>query len=135
MITFVIILPCKNLFTAQPTARLDSPEVSVQRGTQKTVMCEVLCFYPKDISVQWVVQSSRTNQGIILEKGMCTSDPIRNGDGTFNVTSFLTLNPSANEHGNEYSCIVKHRSIETQLNETFTLSLTGTLWMCFLFLT
>ncbi|KAE8605970.1 hypothetical protein XENTR_v10010541 [Xenopus tropicalis] len=61
---------------------------------------------------------------ISLDKGSCTGETSGNGDGTFNVTSQLSIKPSLEDDGRRYYCIIKHRSLDTELKLDFTLSVT-----------
>uniref|UniRef100_A0A6I8Q3I3 Ig-like domain-containing protein n=1 Tax=Xenopus tropicalis TaxID=8364 RepID=A0A6I8Q3I3_XENTR len=107
----------------QPTGSLQSVPSSVLLGTEKTVQCAVGGFYPKDITIQWMKWLSETNC-ISLDKGSCTGETSGNGDGTFNVTSQLSIKPSLEDDGRRYYCIIKHRSLDTELKLDFTLSVT-----------
>ncbi|OCT83532.1 uncharacterized protein LOC108713701 [Xenopus laevis] len=107
--------------SVQPTTKLEPPDVNVLLGTEKTVQCAANGFYPKDITIQWVKRLSETNC-ISLDKDSCTGDTSGNEDGTFNVTSHLTITPTLEDDGRRYLCIIKHRSLENELKLNFTLS-------------
>eukprot|EP00079_Xenopus_tropicalis_P013142 XP_002941109.2 PREDICTED: uncharacterized protein LOC100498173 [Xenopus tropicalis] len=109
--------------SVQPTGTLAPPHVVVETGAERTVTCEANGFYPKDITIQWVKYLS-DSQCLPLNKGTCTGDQIGNKDGTFNVSSHLTINPSLEEDGDQYSCVISHRSLEKEEKLNFTLTVT-----------
>uniref|UniRef100_A0A803KKW8 Ig-like domain-containing protein n=1 Tax=Xenopus tropicalis TaxID=8364 RepID=A0A803KKW8_XENTR len=109
--------------SVQPTVSLQYTDLSILLETEKTVQCAVGGFYPKDIKIKWVKRLSETNC-ISLDKESCTGDTSGNEDGTFNVTSHLTIKPSLEDHGIRYLCVIEHRSLDTELKLGFTLSVT-----------
>lgn len=50
---------------------------------------------------------------------------MKNEDGTFNITSKLRLQPSSQDNGNIYSCIVEHKSFPKNLLPSVELLVTG----------
>ncbi|OCT82138.1 uncharacterized protein LOC108714948 [Xenopus laevis] len=107
--------------SVQPTGIVAPTDVVVQTGSEKSVMCEANGFYPKDITIQWVKYLNDSNC-VPLNKGTCTTDPIGNKDGTFNISSHLTVTPRLDEDGDEYSCIISHRSLKKEQKLNFTLT-------------
>ncbi|XP_041445581.1 uncharacterized protein LOC108713436 [Xenopus laevis] len=106
--------------SAQPIITLDPQHlVSIELGTEKTILCEAKGFYPGEIKLQWVKHLSPRRHEV-LDAGTCFRDPKLNKDGTFNVTSHLTLKPLLVDNGSNYSCVVKHKSTDTRLHN-FTL--------------
>ncbi|MEE6524129.1 hypothetical protein FKM82_023399 [Ascaphus truei] len=114
--------------SALPTSKVTPPKVVVEIGTEKTVMCEVDMFYPQPVKIRWVQYHKTTFSCVALEKATCTGSPVGNADGTFNVTSHLTLNPSFQDDGNVYWCIVQHTSFVGELVHNFTLTVKGNYW-------
>ncbi|XP_075043668.1 uncharacterized protein LOC142103524 [Mixophyes fleayi] len=110
--------------SARPSATLTPGDISIELGTEKSVLCEVTNFYPQLVVIRWVRHSKDPPGCVALDRGTCTSVPATNGDKTFNVTSHLTLNPTRGDDGNKYSCIVTHRSLDTELVRNFTLTVT-----------
>ncbi|KAE8605968.1 hypothetical protein XENTR_v10010539 [Xenopus tropicalis] len=109
--------------SAQPITTLEPPHfVAIDLGTEKTILCEAKGFYPGAIKLQWVKHLGPSRQEV-LDAGTCFRDPVLTSDGTFNVTSQLTLKPLLGDNGNNYSCRIKHKSAEQQLN--FTLVVKG----------
>ncbi|KAM4017936.1 uncharacterized protein ACNLHF_007459 isoform 2-T2 [Anomaloglossus baeobatrachus] len=110
--------------SAAPSAVLTPGDtVSVELENEKVVSCEVSNFYPKNITIQWV-RHERDSKCVVLERGTCTGDSVIIADGTFSVTSHLTLYPALQDSGYRYSCLVKHRSLHQDLMKNFTLTVT-----------
>ncbi|KAM4018401.1 uncharacterized protein ACNLHF_007760 isoform 2-T2 [Anomaloglossus baeobatrachus] len=110
--------------SAAPSAVLTTGDtVSVELENEKVVSCEVSNFYPKNITIQWV-RHDRDSKCVVLERETCTGDSVVNTDGTFSVTSHLTLYPALQDSGYRYSCLVKHRSLHQDLMKNFTLTVT-----------
>ncbi|XP_075043671.1 uncharacterized protein LOC142103527 isoform X2 [Mixophyes fleayi] len=105
------------------SATLTPGDISIELGTEKSVLCEVTNLYPKSAFVRWVRYIKDPPGCVVLDRGTCTTDAV-NGDATFNVTSHLTLNPTTKDDGNNYSCIVTHRSLKKDLVMNFTLTVT-----------
>ncbi|XP_063800153.1 uncharacterized protein LOC134968588 isoform X2 [Pseudophryne corroboree] len=111
--------------SARPSASLTPGDISVLLGTERSVMCEATNFYPQPVTIRWFRHNKGSPGCVALDRGICNTDPVTNGDDTFNVTSHLTLHPtSMDDDGNKYSCIVSHRSRKSDLVRTFTLTVT-----------
>ncbi|XP_041445582.1 uncharacterized protein LOC108713437 [Xenopus laevis] len=101
--------------SAQPIITLEPQHlVAIELETEKTILCEAKGFYPGEIKLQWVKHLSPRRHEV-LDAGTCFRDPKLNKDGTFNVTSHLTLKPLLVDNGSNYSCVVKHKSTDTRL--------------------
>uniref|UniRef100_A0A8C6Y550 Ig-like domain-containing protein n=1 Tax=Naja naja TaxID=35670 RepID=A0A8C6Y550_NAJNA len=92
----------------------------------KTLTCTVNKFYPDSIVILWQKHSKHTSDKSVLAEDICMGTSVRNGDGTYNTTSKLRLQPSSQDQGNVYNCIVKHKSFASYPVYTVTLTVTGT---------
>ncbi|KAJ1177106.1 hypothetical protein NDU88_002368 [Pleurodeles waltl] len=103
--------------SAQPISSLLPKEVEVQIGTEKSVSCRMEGFYPQAFEISWW-----TSKYGVISEDTCTGYPEKNQDGTYNVTSYLRLQPSIEDNKNIYTCIVQHRSLSVplMLNTTLT---------------
>ncbi|CAI9555180.1 unnamed protein product [Staurois parvus] len=107
-----------------PSAYLTPNDLTIESGSEKTVTCEVHTFYPKDVSIRWGQYRKGSSDCELLEIWTCVKNVLTNSDGTYNVTSLLTLNPKKEDDGNTYSCIISHRSLRTELSRNLTLTVT-----------
>ncbi|KAM4617119.1 natural cytotoxicity triggering receptor 3 ligand 1 [Discoglossus pictus] len=96
---------------APPIAEVLPSPLIIAIMTEKSVVCEARNFYPEPLRLKWVQYLKDNNSCIALEKKTCTGSPVKNPDGTYNVTSHLTLTPSKEDDGNKYACILEHKTI------------------------
>ncbi|XP_030056926.1 uncharacterized protein LOC115468917 isoform X2 [Microcaecilia unicolor] len=108
--------------SANPKVALSSSEITVEAGTEKSVMCLVNQFYPSSIQVRWFeISGNRENE---VTTGICTGSLADNIDGTFNVISRLRLKASLKDHEKKYACSVEHRTLINNIFLTATLHVT-----------
>ncbi|XP_048850207.1 major histocompatibility complex class I-related gene protein-like [Brienomyrus brachyistius] len=80
------------------------PEVSLlQKDPSSPVTCHATGFFPKGIVVTW------QKDGVDMHSDVEVEETLPNGDGTFQITSKLTVKPE-NWKRNSYSCVVQHKS-------------------------
>ncbi|KAJ6665068.1 hypothetical protein lerEdw1_005299 [Lerista edwardsae] len=109
---------------AQPVVLLSPKEVTIERDKEKTVSCVVNKFYPDSIVIQWEKNAKHSPDKSVPAEDICTGSSVENEDGTFNITSKLKLQPSLQDDGNIYNCIVKHKSFS--MEPVFSIILTVT---------
>ncbi|XP_062973283.1 natural cytotoxicity triggering receptor 3 ligand 1 isoform X2 [Elgaria multicarinata webbii] len=109
---------------AQPVVNLFPKEVTIERDKEKTVTCAVEKFYPSLIVIHWQKNSKNASDKTVSADYICTGASVKNGDGSFNVTSKLRLQPTSQDDGNIYSCIVEHKSFATHPTLNVTLKVT-----------
>ncbi|XP_070620025.1 uncharacterized protein [Erythrolamprus reginae] len=108
----------------EPTVQLFPKELEIEKGNVKTLTCRVNKFYPDSIVILWQKHSQYMLDKSILEEDIYTGTSVRNGDGTYNATSKLRLQPSAQDQGNVYSCIAKLKSFARYPVSNVTLTVT-----------
>ncbi|CAI9542584.1 unnamed protein product, partial [Staurois parvus] len=73
--------------------------------------------------IRWVKSSKSNSRSSPWDKDVSFTTPLGNSDGTFIVTSVLTVEPSTDaEPGDVFSCIVSHRSLEEEITLSFTMT-------------
>ncbi|XP_068116157.1 natural cytotoxicity triggering receptor 3 ligand 1-like [Hyperolius riggenbachi] len=107
-----------------PLVTITPEDVTIELETEKSVMCEVFNFYPQTVTIRWVRYNKASPEYVTLNNGTCTAEHITNSDGTFRVTSQLTLKPKKEYNGNSYGCVVTHRSIDHDVVRNFTVTVT-----------
>lgn len=90
---------------AKPTVRVSLREME----GQEYLVCAVQGFYPNTIRVRWVYG------GQIVYFGTTTTGLLPHRDGTFQMTSYLTL---GNKTRQDIVCETEHISIEGKLQAT-----------------
>ncbi|XP_078271056.1 uncharacterized protein LOC144602191 isoform X2 [Rhinoraja longicauda] len=103
---------------AQPKLHL-STHVTIQTGAEKLVRCDATGFYPQEHNIYWEkVSKNKTEK---LSHDVFITPPVRNVDGTFNVSSRMRIEATLADDGNVYKCVVEHpshpdhRSLELKL--------------------
>ncbi|PIO15877.1 hypothetical protein AB205_0007300, partial [Aquarana catesbeiana] len=106
--------------SAMPIVTLSYYEVTIAPGNEQSVTCYVHKFYPESVKIRWEKRSASSGSSA-LNRETCTSVPTETNDGTFNVTSLMSVKPSSvQEDGDQYFCIVSHRSLKNDYAESFT---------------
>ncbi|XP_072273414.1 uncharacterized protein [Pyxicephalus adspersus] len=98
--------------TARPLLSILSK--SVQRNTKSTLTCMASGFFPYDIDITWY------KDGEIL-KNQHMGKPHKNNNGTYEVTSTVTITPNDNDENRTFSCRAQHISLQEPLQEDFQL--------------
>lgn len=119
---------------ANPTIRLFVKPATVRNDEEKHIICELYGFYPEAFSIKWGKYTLKDSQFQEITEGNITHPTVKNDDGTFNVTSCLTLKPSLEDHGTTYQCVVLHRSLLVPRRLNVTLSEKGAKDVYFAFL-
>ncbi|XP_072561938.1 class I histocompatibility antigen, F10 alpha chain-like [Paramormyrops kingsleyae] len=85
------------------------PEVSLlQKDPSSPVTCHATGFFPKGIVVTW------QKDGEDMYSDVEVGETLPNGDGTFQITSKLTVKPE-DWKMNSYSCVVQHKSLQDDI--------------------
>ncbi|KAG9342761.1 hypothetical protein JZ751_015625 [Albula glossodonta] len=87
-----------------------SEEVSSSKHA--TLLCLVNQFYPDSVSVSWTVDGSAPN---VKQQD---SQSVRSSDGTYSMSSSLTLPRSAWESGEVFACAVAHSSLQSPATQS-----------------
>ncbi|XP_069477979.1 natural cytotoxicity triggering receptor 3 ligand 1-like [Ambystoma mexicanum] len=109
----------KKFVTLNPQAKpkVIIPDQVAFRGKETLMRCYVFDFYPMEIHVSWL------KNGQILP-GSSTSKPLRDEDGTFKVTSSVTVLVGDSDANLTLSCLVQHPSLPGPLQKDVELLLT-----------
>ncbi|XP_014340773.1 uncharacterized protein LOC102345720 isoform X2 [Latimeria chalumnae] len=110
---------CYLTVSAKPKILLTPQELTIEVGTEKSVLCEVKGFYPQKIDVRW-----STSSGAVIVKDICTGAPAKNADETYTIASRLRLQPSLDDNGKTYQCIIAHRTFQEPVKEDCKLTVT-----------
>ncbi|XP_073460110.1 uncharacterized protein [Aquarana catesbeiana] len=124
-ICFVIVTPESSTTTStlhvsvKPQTSMHHKRI-IEDGYVGSVFCEVSNFYPEEVKIWWVKHSKGITTSSSLDEDVSLTKQFRNSDGTFNVTSVLTVRPnSRDEPGDVFFCIVSHRSLKEEISLAF----------------
>ncbi|KAL8176919.1 UNVERIFIED_CONTAM: hypothetical protein K2H54_040166 [Gekko kuhli] len=90
----------------------------LQLAREGAVTCTVYGFYPGNVSVEWL------KDGAVV-KGPQASVHRENQSGLYQASSTLELTPGVADANANFSCQVRHQSLEGPLKENFQLQLQG----------
>ncbi|XP_067905454.1 NLR family CARD domain-containing protein 3-like [Heterodontus francisci] len=112
--------------TAPPTVSVNTVNIVIEPGEDKTITCEMKNFYPKNHSVSWLKSGSRDSENQVdITSRAITGSPQQNQDGTFNLLSFLIIKGNQADDGASYKCEVSHEALKTPLQKVVTLTIKG----------
>ncbi|XP_070659687.1 natural cytotoxicity triggering receptor 3 ligand 1 [Bos indicus] len=107
---------------AQPVSNL-SEQVMMKHNKDRHILCTSSGFYPEHINITWKKWTQNDCHFREFSKNITTDHIVKNEDGTFNITSHLSLKPSLEDNGTIYQCVVWHVSLPTIQSLDFQLIL------------
>uniref|UniRef100_A0A3B1J787 Ig-like domain-containing protein n=1 Tax=Astyanax mexicanus TaxID=7994 RepID=A0A3B1J787_ASTMX len=81
-----------------------------------TLVCQINKFYPDHATVSWSVD------GQDVSGNKQDTQSVRSSDGTYSMSSILTMSRSAWEAAEAFTCQVQHESLSTPASHTVTKS-------------
>ncbi|XP_075071400.1 uncharacterized protein LOC142160397 [Mixophyes fleayi] len=106
---------------AQPTINLAPVNPNLTGGETKTFFCELSHFYPQDVEIIWFMKKQEME--IVITSNICTGIPILGENGTFSVSSQVSMIFSEEDNGVVLICEVRHNSLLQPLRRNTTLHL------------
>lgn len=100
------------------------PEVSLSDyklvlKSDTTLSCHSSKYYPLDAQIEWYSRGPEDTDRVVFSGKASLSSHRRHGDGTFSVSSHLTVPPTV-PPGTEIICVVSHPALHAPLSETAT---------------
>lgn len=116
-------------FHAQQVIQLNViqlPEVSLSEHrlmlkSDTTLICHSSKYYPLDAEIEWFSRGPDDTELVVFSGKSSLSSHRRHGDGTFSVSSHLTV-PHTVVPGTEITCVVSHPALYAPLSETATVT-------------
>ncbi|KFQ90922.1 Tapasin-related protein, partial [Nipponia nippon] len=90
-----------------PRVRVIPAVVSFERDVTTTLTCTVAGYYPLDVSVSWTQKTPEDNAEIPLSNARFSSHR-QSQDGTYSITSYLSISSATAQAPATYSCHVSH---------------------------
>ncbi|XP_072322180.1 uncharacterized protein [Scyliorhinus torazame] len=90
----------------RPNVSLSTQSITIPNGSEGSVKCDVIGFYPQQLDISWMKISKQRIENISsinYRKYFVT-----NSDKTFSVSSQLRIRPTMEDNGEKYRCVVKH---------------------------
>ncbi|KAJ8392900.1 hypothetical protein AAFF_G00071040 [Aldrovandia affinis] len=108
--------------TQPPLVSLSVDKVIFQNKLPQKVSCHCERYYPLDVQVEWMSLPPSEKEPISLTQNSSLSSHRQYSDGTFSLSSFLTLHPSALPPGTTVTCLVSHRSLDMPVSISLEVS-------------
>uniref|UniRef100_UPI003AABDED8 tapasin-related protein n=1 Tax=Centroberyx gerrardi TaxID=166262 RepID=UPI003AABDED8 len=104
------------------------PGLSLSEGEERKVVCEAEGYYPLDVDIVWYQEDPRVSGlrvGAPIPKrlqNLLLSSHKHNQEGTFSLSAFFYLQASLADSGNQFTCVVSHRSLRMPIRKSFSLT-------------
>ncbi|NXN31542.1 TPSNR protein, partial [Nycticryphes semicollaris] len=92
---------------APPRVRVIPEVVSLERDVMITLTCNIAGYYPLDVSVRWTQKTPEDVKEIPLSNTRFSSHR-QSRDGTYSITSYLSISSATAQAPAIYSCHVSH---------------------------
>ncbi|NXJ09917.1 TPSNR protein, partial [Odontophorus gujanensis] len=99
------------LVAEPPRVRVLPAEVSFKRDETITLTCKVAGYYPLDISVSWTQKTPEDEVEISLSNTYFSSHQ-QSRDGTYSITSYLSISSATAQAPATFTCHVSHVALE-----------------------
>ncbi|KAM7131932.1 tapasin-related protein [Ciconia maguari] len=90
-----------------PRVRVIPAVVSFERDVMTTLTCNIAGYYPLDVSVRWTQKTPEDDAEIPLSNARFSSHR-QSQDGTYSITSYLSISSATARAPATYSCHVSH---------------------------
>ncbi|XP_078076921.1 uncharacterized protein LOC144498908 [Mustelus asterias] len=101
---------------ARPTVTVISENiVEVGTGGEMALGCQLSDYYPCDSSAEWFQTTPSQGEPKLL-KDICIAPPVKNPDGTCNITTEVRLEPRVEDIGSTFECRVTHKTFSEPLS-------------------
>ncbi|XP_013813476.1 tapasin-related protein isoform X1 [Apteryx mantelli] len=98
-----------------PKVRVIPAQVSFERDVTTTLTCDIAGYYPLDVSVSWTQKTAEDEAEITLSSTRFSSHR-QSQDGTYSITSYLSISSAAVQAPATYSCHVSHVALEEPIS-------------------
>ncbi|XP_028836412.1 tapasin-related protein [Denticeps clupeoides] len=106
--------------TRPPEVSLSEERVVFQDDAPQKLSCHCKRYYPLDVQVEWLSQGPSEAEPTSLSEDMSLSSHRQHSDGTYSVTSHLTLRSPRHPPGSTITCRVSHQALDTPVHLTVT---------------
>ncbi|XP_026084753.1 tapasin-related protein-like isoform X2 [Carassius auratus] len=106
--------------TQPPRIALSEEKLVFQDSKPQKLSCHCHRYYPLDVQVEWFSQAPSEEEPVSLSEESSLSSHQQHSDGTFSLSSHLTLRPDKNPPGTVITCRVSHLALETLSDVTLT---------------
>nr|XP_009683378.1 PREDICTED: tapasin-related protein [Struthio camelus australis] len=98
-----------------PRVRVIPAQVSFESDVATTLTCDIAGYYPLDVSVSWTQKTAEDEAEIALSS-MRFSSHQQSQDGTYSITSYLSISSTTVRAPATYTCHVSHVALEEPIS-------------------
>ncbi|XP_038677111.1 tapasin-related protein-like [Scyliorhinus canicula] len=91
-----------------PRVTLTPELLYFHHGMRESLTCQISRYYPLDVTVSWSVRTEGDDLDPVPLSGVSYSSHRKNKDGTYNISSQVTITPDLPEPASVYTCEVAH---------------------------
>lgn len=106
--------------TQPPEVKLSEEKLVFQDESPKRLSCFCKHYYPLDTQMEWFALSPTDTEPTDLTEQSSLSSHRQSSDGTFCLTSYITLVPSSLSPGTTITCRVSHVALDTPFSVSLT---------------
>ncbi|XP_077064758.1 tapasin-related protein isoform X2 [Siphateles boraxobius] len=103
-----------------PHVTLSEEKLIFQDSTPQKLICHCQRYYPLDVQVEWFSQAPSAEEPVSLTKESSLSSHRQHSDGTYSLSSYITLRPDEHPPGTVVTCRVSHAALETPSDVSLT---------------
>ncbi|XP_068064987.1 immunoglobulin lambda-1 light chain-like [Anomalospiza imberbis] len=103
-----------------PTINLFAPSSDELSEGKATLVCLIENFYPRDVTVEWVVDGITITNGVVTSQTQQQINSQQQSSTRYVASSYLSLTPTEWQSHNSVSCKVRHvaGNVEKTLNRS-----------------
>ncbi|XP_067305267.1 tapasin-related protein isoform X2 [Pseudorasbora parva] len=106
--------------TQPPHVTLSEEKLTFQDSTPQKLSCHCNRYYPLDVQVDWFTQTPSEEEPVSFTRESSLSSHRQHSDGTFSLSSYLTLRPNTHPPGTVVTCRVSHPALEISSDVSLT---------------
>ncbi|XP_057195862.1 tapasin-related protein isoform X1 [Triplophysa rosa] len=106
--------------TQPPLVTLSEEKLTFQDKAPKKLSCECHRYYPLDVQVEWLSQRPSDEEPVSFSKESSLSSHRQHSDGTYSLSSHLTLRPNEHPPDTVVTCRVSHTALDTPTEVALT---------------
>nr|XP_055067776.1 tapasin-related protein isoform X1 [Misgurnus anguillicaudatus] len=106
--------------TQPPHVTLSEEKLTFQDNSPKKLGCECQRYYPLDVTVEWLSQRPSDEEPVSFSKESSLSSHRQHSDGTYSLSSYLTLRPDEHPPDTVVTCRVFHSTSDIPTEVTLT---------------
>ncbi|XP_064022152.1 tapasin-related protein-like isoform X2 [Pogoniulus pusillus] len=121
----------------KPTVTTSADSLLLVEGEQQKLVCSLKHYYPHTIRAQWLREPKDSRRVPEVMQNVLLSSVQQSLNGTYSSSVSLLLTASLKDHGQRYTCLVDHTSLQASIRRSVTVEVreaASTAWLLLLIL-